>query len=193
MPANGPSLQAPPVCADTGSVTQGRLHPVVVALALASFLAAGAGVGCGASREPGGDAGDYPVVTDPRDVRSDPPEELKSGETCERQPQFDGRMVVVPPPPGLEAHAITDRQVRVVWSFQTTPPADCRLKEMLISLDETENLNAVPVSERIDIEGTKGTLELTYPDFLPPPNIVLASAWSKQGHRSRTVAVKIRR
>ena len=37
--------------------------------------------------------------------------------------------------------------------------------------------------------GGSGSVELVYPDFLPPPNVAHASAYSDDGHSSRTARV----
>jgi hypothetical protein len=100
------------------------------------------------------------------------------------------RPVVVAPAPGLRAVAVTEHTTRLEWRFHDLPD-DCRPVQLLVSV--VARGQSPPTTERLKIDGVAGSAELTYPDFLPAPDVALASAYSREGHRSRTVAVLIRR
>jgi hypothetical protein len=100
------------------------------------------------------------------------------------------RPVVIAPAPGLRAVAVTEHTTRLEWSFRNLPD-DCRPVELLVSV--VASGHSPPTTERLKIAGVKGSAKLTYPDFLPAPDVALASSYSREGHRSRTVSVLIRR
>jgi hypothetical protein len=100
------------------------------------------------------------------------------------------RPVVIAPAPGLRAVAVTEHTIRLEWSFHDLPD-DCRPVQLLVSV--VARGQSPPTTERLKIDGVAGSAELTYPDFLSAPDVALASAYSREGHRSRTVAVLIRR
>jgi hypothetical protein len=119
--------------------------------------------------------------------------------TCERMMAtfHDGsspakRPIVVPPAPGLQAQAITTRTIRLDWSFRSLP-SDCRPARVLLGIVANSDVNATPLTRAVDVTATSGSAELTYPDFLSPPDVAIASAFMANGYRSRTVSVLVRR
>lgn len=102
------------------------------------------------------------------------------------------RPVVIPPAPGLRAVAVTEHTTRLEWSFRELPD-DCRPVELLVSVVAAGDPSATPTTQSVRITGVAGTTEIVYPDFLPPPDVAHASAYSREGHRSRTVSVLVRR
>jgi hypothetical protein len=119
--------------------------------------------------------------------------------TCEREfaTFHDGsrptrRPVVIPPRVGLQALAISKRTTRLEWSFHALP-ADCRPVTVLVSVRNGSDPRATPTTKQVPVHGLTGSTEISYPDFLPPPDVASASAYSLQGRRSRTVSVLIRR
>lgn len=124
--------------------------------------------------------------------------EAEPSPTCERVlATFHGKQparmpVVIPPTPGLRAVATTTRTTRLEWSFQDLPD-DCRPEVILVSVEDATNPNATPTTEQVPVDGETGSAEVSYPDFLGPPNVARASAMTRRGLRSRTVTVLIRR
>lgn len=102
------------------------------------------------------------------------------------------RPIVVPPAPGLRAQAISERTVRIEWWFESLPE-DCRPQFLLLSIRAGKDVGATPTTKQFPATGPRGSAEITYPDFLPPPDIALASALTDQGRRSRTVTVLVSR
>jgi hypothetical protein len=173
-------------------------------------------VGCGGNGDESGAAnGTYPLVT-PTQPKYQPPvttpggavvqrpvppteHEVTPSPTCERMMAtfHDGstptrRPIVVPPEPGLRAVALTKRKVRLEWSFQSLPD-DCRPTRVALSVVANSDADATPTTVDAEVNGKQGTKEITYPDFLPPPDVALASAYTREGYRSRTVSVLISR
>lgn len=173
------------------------------------------GAACGAServRDGGGEAGGgYPVVTDPPPAYGEtvtepsgatssrplkPTEyEARPSASCERQPyrstSGDG-LLVVPPRPGLAATAVSARTVELSWRFDEVP-SDCRPAGLLVSVVANDAPGATPTTVSVPYAGTTGSATLEYPDFLPPPDVALATAVTEEGARSRTARVLIRR
>lgn len=183
-------------------------------LLLACLLVALGLTGCGGSG-PAESSKDYPLVEQKPPKRQRPittpsgaivilpalPTVYESdpSPTCERElaTYHDGskptrRPVVIPPMPGLQAVAITRHTTRLEWSFRDLP-ADCRPVVIRVSVDNGSDPGATPTTKEVRVRGLAGSAEITYPDFLPSPNVALASAYSEEGHRSRTVSVLIRR
>ena len=173
------------------------------------------GAACGAServRDGGGETGGgYPVVTDPPPAYGEtvaepsgatssrplkPTEyEARPSASCERQPyrstSGDG-LLVVPPRPGLAATAVSTRTVELSWRFDEVP-SDCRPAGLLVSVVANDAPGATPTTVSVPYAGTTGSATLEYPDFLPPPDVALATAVTEEGARSRTARVLIRR
>lgn len=173
------------------------------------------GAACGAServRDGGGEAGGgYPVVTDPPPAYGEtvaepsgatssrplkPTEyEARPSASCERQPyrstSGDG-LLVVPPRPGLAATAVSARTVELSWRFDEVP-SDCRPAGLLVSVVANDAPGATPTTVSVPYAGTTGSATLEDPDFLPPPDVALATAVTEEGARSRTARVLIRR
>lgn len=125
--------------------------------------------------------------------------EASPSPTCERAiaTSHDGsqptqRSVVIPPAPGLRAHAVTKHATRLDWSFRDLPD-DCRPVRILLSVVAGRDTRATPTTVAVPIHGPAGSHEITYAEFLPPPDVARASAFSREGYRSRTVSVLIRR
>ena len=157
-------------------MTLGRIHsspPCTAALALVLAAAAGCGKAARSAEH-----------------------EAAPGRACERATAtyHDGsrptkRTIAIPPPPGLRAVAITEHTTRLEWSFADLP-SRCRPVAVLLSVRSTTD---PPTTEHRRVHGQAGRAEITYPEFLPAPELALASAFSEQGHRSRTVTVPIER
>jgi hypothetical protein len=168
------------------------VRSLLPALALVTLLGLTA---CGGSASPGS-PGDYPLVdasssATPRDYETDP------SPTCERAiatfhdgSQPTKRPIVIPPAPGLRATAVTEHTTRLEWSFRDLPD-DCRPVVLRVSVVATGR--STPTNQDIKVTTAAGTTEITYPEFLPAPDVALASAYSREGRRSRTVSVLIRR
>jgi hypothetical protein len=168
------------------------VRSLLPALALVTLVGLTA---CGGSANPGS-PGDYPLVdaTSPIDPSS---YETVASPTCERAiatfhdgSQPTKRPIVIPPAPGLRATAVTEHTTRLEWSFRDLPD-DCRPVVLRVSVVATGR--STPTNQEIKVTTTTGTTEITYPDFLPAPDVALASAYSRKGRRSRTVSVLIRR
>jgi hypothetical protein len=102
------------------------------------------------------------------------------------------RPIVVPPAPGLRAQAISERTVRIEWWFESLPE-DCRPQYILLAIRAGRSVRATPTTKQFRVAGAQGSTEITYPDFLPPPDVAFASALTDQGRRSRTATVLITR
>jgi hypothetical protein len=168
--------------------------------------------GCGDSNQSAGRDDDrYPVVTDPPPEYSEPvteasgavvsrpvkptEHEAEPSPSCERQPYKSasgGGFIVVPPRPGLTARALSERSVEVSWRFEDLP-RDCRPVSMLVSIVANDASGATPTTVEVPFTGQNGSTVLEYPEFLPPPDVALASAVMSRGERSRTAKVLIRR
>ena len=119
--------------------------------------------------------------------------EAEPSPTCERMAVSGGGMVVVPPRPGLEATAVSARVTRLEWSFDELPE-DCRPVMLLLAVNADSSPRATPTVEEVEVDGaSSGSLELTYADFLPPPDVARAAVYSEQGVSSRTTRVLIQR
>jgi hypothetical protein len=123
--------------------------------------------------------------------------EIAPSPSCERVigTFHDGRVpakrpIVIPPAPGLRAFALSDREIRVEWSFRTLPE-DCRPAAVRLSVIANDDVRATPTNKEVEVDSTAGATEITYPDFLPPPDVAMASAYTRNGRRSRTVRVLI--
>jgi hypothetical protein len=181
-------------------------------LAVAVFLPILAG--CGGSTAGGKRATDYPLVTQTTEhqqavttangaVVRRPVKptvyEAASSASCERTLAtfHDGsrpprRPVVIPPAPGLRARALSEREILIEWSFRDLP-ADCRPDSALLAIVANDDPGATPTTRRVAVADDSGSARVTYPDFLPPPDVAHASASTGEGLSSRTVSVLIRR
>jgi hypothetical protein len=112
--------------------------------------------------------------------------------TCERMAVSGSeRTVVIPPAPGLKAIAVSERTTRLEWSFDQLPE-DCRPVSLVLAVNAYSSATATPTVEEVEVEGaTTGALEITYADFLPPPDVAFAAVYSEQGLSSRTTRVLI--
>jgi hypothetical protein len=181
------------------------------------FVTAALLTGCGGAEDSSnpGHVADYPLVTETAPARQAPittpsgalvqrpvkpsRREIDPSPSCERiiATFHDGRVpakqpIVVPPAPGLRAVAVSDREVRLEWSFRSLPDA-CRPAGVLLSVIANDDSGATPTNKEVEVATTTGAIEIAYPDFLPPPDVAMASAYMPDGRRSRTVRVLISR
>jgi hypothetical protein len=168
--------------------------------------------GCGGSQQAGkGGGSGYPVVTEPPPRYNKPitqpsgavvmrpvkptEHETEPSPSCERHPYKSASgevLLVAPPRPGLTAEAQSKRTIRVSWRFEEVPE-DCRPTSMAVSIVANDAPGATPTTVRVPYTGREGATKLTYPDFLPPPDVALASAEMASGRPSRTAKVLIGR
>jgi hypothetical protein len=87
---------------------------------------------------------------------------------------------------------VTTRTTRLEWSFAELPD-DCRPVQISLGVVNASDVGSTPTVRDFEVDGATGRAEITYPDFLPPPNVALASAYAQDGHRSRSVKVRIAR
>jgi hypothetical protein len=74
---------------------------------------------------------------------------------------------------------VADRVVEVRWSFRSLP-ADCPPAKLQISI--VANVpHATPTGRFVTVSGLTGSVTLRYPDFLPPPDLAIAHAWTRDG------------
>lgn len=190
---------------------RGRLSPLRTAGVVLVLLGV---TGCGGSTSTGSPE-DYPIVESPTPQMQRPVTtpggavvtlpalptvyETDPSPTCERALAtfHDGsqparRPIVIPPAPGLRAVAVTEHTTRVEWWFRDLP-ADCRPVAILVAVRNGTDPRATPTTKQVEVQGVTGSTEITYPDFLPPPDVANASAYSREGHSSRTMTVLIKR
>jgi hypothetical protein len=174
-------------------------------------------VGCGADQQSrsGADGEGYPLVTETR-PEYQPAVTTESGAvvrlplkpseyevdptpTCERMMAtfHDGstparRPVVVPPRPGLRAKAVSSHEVELTWWFESLP-SECRPKQLLLSVTAGDHVGATPTTKEIAVADLSGAMRIVYPEFLPPPDVAMASSLSADGHHSRLARVLISR
>jgi hypothetical protein len=180
---------------------------IVLSLGVVLLLAA-----CGASQRGAEAAADsYPVVTDPPVERGKtvteasgaivskpvkPTEyETEPSPSCERSPYKSasgGGLIIVPPRPGLSARAVSARSVEVTWWFEEVPQ-DCQPASMLVAIVANDAAGATPTTVTVPFTGQTGTATIEYPEFLPLPDVALASSVMAAGQRSRTARILIRR
>lgn len=118
--------------------------------------------------------------------------------SCQRDwvsvPQGGGgwtkKAVVVPPTPGLRAVRIDSHTARLTWWFRDVPD-ECRPVIIRLSIVAGKDRRATPVTKELEINGKGGGTDLTYPEFLDPPDVAIASALSHGGLRSPTTRVLI--
>ena len=163
------------------------------------------GSGCGAAQNatdsPGVDGNEYPVVRETNvghtaDGRPVLPNEtsIRPGATCERRPYKSANgthLSVVPPTPGLEAVAVDDHVVELTWSYRSLPP-DCEPVQVELAVFANKpGIDALPKTKFVSVDGLTGSTRLRYHDFLPSPNMALATSIPREGFHSRTVRVLI--
>jgi hypothetical protein len=103
-----------------------------------------------------------------------------------------GRASLSPPAPGLKATALSPRSVRIDYAFRALP-ADCRPSYVSLGIEASQSVRATPKVEDVRLGGLSGTQTLTYPSFVPRPDVAIASAEMTNGLHSRPVRVLIRR
>jgi len=167
---------------------------------------------CGADDEPAArDLADkYPRVTDPPPrtgtvthtsssgaIEIKPPKPTthgtKSSATCERRPYAaENRTYIPPPKPGLVAHALSEREIELRWSFSERPH-DCAPTMVLLSVNANDASGATPKNAQVPVDADRGVARIAYYEFLPPPDVALATAYTRDGKPSRVTRVLIRR
>jgi hypothetical protein len=100
--------------------------------------------------------------------------------------------ILAPPRPGLRARALSARRIRLQWTFASLPRA-CRPLYLLGSVIANDFDRATPTNRQLKLAGTSGSLEITYPDVLPPPDVARASSYTAKGLRSSLARVLIER
>jgi hypothetical protein len=192
-------------------VMVGRRRPLLLGMVVLVLA------GCGADERQAavGDPTKYPLVEEPEPKFQKPVTtasgaivrrpvkptayEIEPSPTCEAAMAtfHDGskpakRAIVIPPAPGLRARAVSERDVLIEWSFRSLP-SDCRPDFVSLSVVANDDPAATPTTEQFEIDGESGSARLSYPEFLPPPDVAHASASTDAGRRSRTMSVLIRR
>jgi hypothetical protein len=81
-------------------------------------------------------------------------------------------------------------EIRLEYRFRSLP-GDWRPKYITLGIFASHNDSATPRVEQFPIEGMSGEATPTYPSFLPPPEVALASPDIGNGLSSRTVKVLI--
>ena len=94
-----------------------------------------------------------------------------------------------PPPPTISARRVASRRVSIRWTMPSAP-ARCRPVHLLLSV-VASGTTAAPTNLSLARAARRGKRMIAYPDFLAPPNTALASAYTADGRRSRTVRVAI--
>jgi hypothetical protein len=120
---------------------------------------------------------------------------VKPGTRCVPTPvkgQGGTRTMLAPPSPGLRANAVSLRTVALAWSFETLPE-NCRPEALTLGIVTNRSTRATPTTRYVPISGLTGTKRITYPSFLPPPNVAMARAVMENGLGSPTVMVRVRR
>ena len=113
----------------------------------------------------------------------------KSGPTRKRIP--------IPPAPGLKATALANRVIRLDWSLRNVP-STCRPAGVLLSIGRYPQASSdewLPQTIFVDTHGTlSGSARITWYSFhTKPADVALESSVMRNGARSRTVGVLIRR
>lgn len=173
---------------------------------ITAALALALGAGCGGDGEP---SGPYPLVTLPEEAprtitRTEPggavivfppkptETEVAPSKACERHPVSGGGTVIAPPRPGLRASAVGPRAVELHWSFDQLP-LPCLPHTLRASVDKNDE-GSPPWSEEVEIGRERsGTVTVEVPDFMPRPDVALASATTADGRRSHVARVLIDR
>ena len=102
--------------------------------------------------------------------------------TCERRPYKSVAgpgYFVAPPRPGLTAKAVSEREIELRWSFRSLPD-DCRPALVRLSIVATY-ADAGTVGKFVTVNGLTGTARLRFYDFLPPPNVAVATSVTHRG------------
>jgi hypothetical protein len=117
------------------------------------------------------------------------PDEVASGETCERRAGVDVPSLIIPPTPGVRA-GLHDDGIVVDWSFERVQ-GDCPPRRILLWVSSSKP--GTPYAARIAVHDRAGTAEIRLPETRGTASVLRAATESVDGTRSRTVAVLIRR
>lgn len=98
-----------------------------------------------------------------------------------------------PPRPGLRATALSRRQVRLDWWFNSLP-ASCRPSAVYLAIDAFGDPKSSAWNIPVPVRGLSGRKVITYPSIYPAtPDIAFAAATMPYGGRSDFARVLIRR
>lgn len=188
---------------------------VRVAIGILTALIVSVVCGCGASQPTAAGTGtvSYPFVGDSTVGRQQPitapngsvvilpalpkTRQVEPSASCQRAwvsvPDGDGwtkKAVLVPPTPGLRAVAVDSHTARVTWWFHDVPD-QCKPIVIRVSIVAGTDPRATPLTKEIEINGAGGSVDLTYPDFLKPPDVAIASTLFNGGLKSPDARVLI--
>lgn len=100
---------------------------------------------------------------------------------------------LAPPAPGISAVALAPRRIQVSWRFAASPAA-CRPAIITLGIAPYGAARATPRIATKRVSALKGAVTLTYPSFLPQPDVAWASAIGEPRHYSNdTQLVLIRK
>ncbi len=102
------------------------------------------------------------------------------------------RLIVIPPMPGVRAVAVTKHTTRVEWWFRDLP-ADCKPVAVVVAVRKGLDPRVTPSTKQVGVHGASGSTEITYAEFLPPPDVAWATAYLRSGAASRSTSVLIER
>ncbi len=98
------------------------------------------------------------------------------------------RPILVPPSPGLEAHAVSAHVVELKWSFKSLP-ANCRSVGILLSV--MNDRPYTPTTVYLRVVATSDTHRIRVANFIPMAREAAATAVGARGQRSKLVRVRI--
>jgi hypothetical protein len=87
---------------------------------------------------------------------------------------------------------VSSHEVELTWWFESLP-SECRPKQLLLSVTAGDHVGATPTTKEIAVADLSGAMRIVYPEFLPPPDVAMASSLSADGHHSRLARVLISR
>jgi hypothetical protein len=100
------------------------------------------------------------------------------------------RIALAPPSPGLTAKALSPRRIRLHWWFTKLPEA-CRPMALALGIEAYKR--GLPVVVHTPRRGLSGYRVLRYYDFYKPPDVALASSYTRpDGLRSTVGMILVR-
>ena len=76
----------------------------------------------------------------------------------------------------MRATAVTRHTTQIEWWFDELPD-DCSSVRLYLVVDSVAERSTPWVERNVEVEGLSGSKEVTYPDFLPAPEIARATAY----------------